>query len=461
MECGKKGINRNIILLVASLGSFLTPFMGSSINIAIPEIGAEFLSDAVLLSWVPTAYLLASAIMIVPMGRLADIRGRTKIFLTGIVIYTLGSLLSTMVPSTEVLIMFRVLQGIGGAMIFGTSVAIVTSVFPPNQRGRALGINVAFVYSGLAIGPVVGGILTEFFGWRSIFYANVVIGLFIFIAGLKCLKINEITEKKTRFDYQGSLLYAATIFFVMLGFQELSEPQGVLLMLAGVFTGAFFFMWEKRTEHPVFNITLLTENRVFALSSLAAFINYSATFAIGFLLSIYLQLIKGFSPLNAGLILIAQPIMQVILSPSAGKLSDRIESGIPATIGMAMITAGLMLFSFLSEETPVMVIIANLAFLGVGYALFSSPNTHAVMSSVSERYYGVASGMLGTTRLCGMMASMGISMMIFAIIMQEIPLAEVPPEMITESVNLAFMVFVVLCAIGTVASYIRNPKKTE
>jgi MFS family permease len=357
--------------------------------------------------------------------------------------------------------MFRILQGIGGAMIFGTSVAIVTSVFPANLRGRALGINVAFVYSGLAVGPVVGGILTEFFGWRSIFYANVAIGLFIFIAGLKCLKINEITEKKTRFDYQGSLLYAATIFFVMLGFQELSEPQGLLLMLAGLFTGAFFFIWEKRTEHPVFNITLLTENRVFALSSLAAFINYSATFAIGFLLSIYLQMIKGFSPLNAGLILIAQPVMQVILSPSAGKLSDRIESRIPATAGMAMITAGLLLFSFLSEETPVIIIIANLAFLGIGYALFSSPNTHAVMSSVSERYYGVASGMLGTTRLCGMMASMGISMMIFAIIMQEIPLAEVPPGMITESVNLAFMVFVILCAIGTVASYIRNPKKSE
>jgi EmrB/QacA subfamily drug resistance transporter len=461
MNSEQRTINRNIILLVASLGSFLTPFMGSSINIAIPEIGAEFLSDAVLLSWVPTAYLLASAIMIVPMGRLADIRGRTKIFLAGIVIYTLGSLLSTMVPSTEVLIMFRILQGIGGAMIFGTSVAIVTSVFPANLRGRALGINVAFVYSGLAVGPVVGGILTEFFGWRSIFYANVAIGLFIFIAGLKCLKINEITEKKTRFDYQGSLLYAATIFFVMLGFQELSEPQGLLLMLAGLFTGAFFFIWEKRTEHPVFNITLLTENRVFALSSLAAFINYSATFAIGFLLSIYLQMIKGFSPLNAGLILIAQPVMQVILSPSAGKLSDRIESRIPATAGMAMITAGLLLFSFLSEETPVIIIIANLAFLGIGYALFSSPNTHAVMSSVSERYYGVASGMLGTTRLCGMMASMGISMMIFAIIMQEIPLAEVPPGMITESVNLAFMVFVILCAIGTVASYIRNPKKSE
>ncbi|EHQ35304.1 MFS transporter [Methanoplanus limicola] len=461
MNCEQRTINRNIILLVASLGSFLTPFMGSSINIAIPEIGAEFLSDAVLLSWVPTAYLLASAIMIVPMGRLADIRGRTKIFLAGIVIYTLGSLLSTMVPSIEVLIMFRVLQGIGGAMIFGTSVAIVTSVFPANLRGRALGINVAFVYSGLAVGPVVGGILTEFFGWRSIFYANVAIGLFIFIAGLKYLKINEITEKKTRFDYQGSLLYAVTIFFVMLGFQELSEPQGLLLMLAGVFTGAFFFIWEKRTEHPVFNITLLTENRVFALSSLAAFINYSATFAIGFLLSIYLQMIKGFSPLNAGLILIAQPVMQVILSPSAGKLSDRIESRIPATAGMAMITAGLLLFSFLTDETPVIIIIANLAFLGIGYALFSSPNTHAVMSSVSERYYGVASGMLGTTRLCGMMASMGISMMIFAIIMQEIPLAEVPPGMITESVNLAFMVFVILCAIGTVASYIRNPKKPD
>ncbi|UUX91226.1 MFS transporter [Methanoplanus endosymbiosus] len=455
------GIDRRIILLITSLGSFLTPFMGSSINIAIPEIGSEFLSDAILLSWVPTAYLLASAVMIVPMGRLADMRGRAKIFLAGIIIYTIGSLLSTMVPSIEALIMFRIFQGIGGAMIFGTSVAIITSVFPARKRGWAIGINVAFVYSGLTVGPVVGGLLTEFFGWRSIFYANVIIGLFIIIAGLKYLRIEEITDSEATFDMLGSVLYAATIFFVMLGFQELSETPGIILITAGIISAGIFFMWEKRTKHPVFNITLLTENRVFALSSLAAFINYSATFAIGFLLSIYLQLIRGFSPLSAGLILIAQPLLQVILSPTAGKLSDRVESRIPATIGMAMITAGLLLFTFLSDETPVMIIIANLAFLGIGYALFSSPNTHAVMDSVSERYYGVASGMLGTTRLCGMMASMGISMMVFAIIMQRLPLAEVAPELITESVNLAFMVFVILCAIGTVASYIRNPKKTE
>ncbi|MBN2733803.1 MAG: MFS transporter [Methanomicrobiaceae archaeon] len=452
---------RRIILLITSIGSFLTPFMGSSINIAIPEIGSEFLSDAVLLSWVPTAYLLASAIMIVPMGRLADIRGRAKIFLWGITIYTLGSLLSTMVPSIETLILFRVLQGIGGAMIFGTSVAIIASVFPANLRGRALGINVAFVYSGLTFGPVVGGLLTEFFGWRSIFYANVIIGILIIAAGLKYLNITEITEKKSTFDYMGAVLYAAAIFFVMTGFQGISETQGLVLMSAGIITGLIFFMWEKRTEYPVFNITLLTKNRVFAFSNLAAFINYSATYAIGFLLSLYLQLVKGFSPFNAGLILIAQPVLQTVLSPYAGRLSDKIESRILATAGMAMITAGLILFSFLSDETSVIVIVANLAFLGIGFAFFSSPNTHAVMDSVSERYYGVASGILGTTRLCGMMASMGISMMVFAIIMQKIPLAEVPPELLTDSVNLAFMIFVFLCIIGTAASMIRGKKREE
>ena len=452
---------RRIILLITSLGSFLTPFMGSSINIAIPEIGSEFLSDAILLSWVPTAYLLASAIMIVPMGRLADMRGRANIFLWGIIIYTLGSLFSTIVPTIEILIFFRIFQGIGGAMIFGTSVAIITSVFPANLRGWALGINVAFVYSGLTLGPVIGGVLTEFFGWRSIFYANVILGAFIIIAGLKYLKITESPRDSSTFDILGSVLYAITILFVMIGFQELSGPRGIYLLFAGLITGLLFYSWENRIEHPVFNIKLLTENRVFALSNLAAFINYSATFALGFLLSIYLQLVKGFSPLNAGLILIAQPLLQAVLSPYAGKLSDKIEPRILATTGMAMITAGLIFFSFLSEETSVAIIIANLAFLGIGYALFSSPNTHAVMDCVSERYYGVASGMLGTTRLCGMMASMGISMMVFSIVMGRVPLAEVPNDLLTESVNLAFMIFVILCVIGTVASYIRNKKPEE
>jgi EmrB/QacA subfamily drug resistance transporter len=443
-----------VILLITSLGSFLTPFMGSSINVAIPEIGTEFFSDAILLSWVATSYLLAAAVFIVPVGRLADMKGKSRIFLAGIAIYTLGSLLSTMVPSIEMLILFRIIQGCGGAMIFGTSIAIISSAFPPGERGTALGINVALVYTGLSIGPVVGGALTEAFGWRSIFYMNAAVGILIILFGLKYLKIKETTDDKATFDLPGSVLYGAMILLVMLGFQELPDSMGyILFALGGVFAVAFFYR-EKSTPDPVIRISLFTENRVFALANFSAFINYSSTYAISYLLSYYLQLIRGFGPAEAGLILIAQPIMQAIFSPVTGRLSDKVNPSLLATGGMAFITGGLMLFTILTPDTSIMIIIVDLAFLGFGFALFASPNTHSVMDSVSVRLYGVASGIIGTTRMCGMMTSMGISMLAFSFTIGRTPVAFVDPESLLLSINSAFMIFVILCAIGTFASYV-------
>jgi len=442
-----------IILLITSLGSFLTPFMGSSINVAIPLIGEEFFSDAILLSWVATSYLLAAAVFIVPMGRLADMKGRTGIFLAGIAIYTLGSLLSTMISSIGMLILFRIIQGCGGAMIFGTAVAILSGAFPPGKRGSALGINVALVYTGLAVGPVIGGALTEAFGWRSIFYLNAVVGIFIILFGMRYLKIEEKTDEEATFDFPGSILYGVTIILFMLGFQELPDTIGYLLFAFGAVAAAAFFFRERIAPHPVIQISLFTKNRTFALANFAAFINYSSTFAISFLLSFYLQLVRGFGPAEAGLILIAQPVMQAVFSPATGRLSDKINPSALATAGMALITAGLMLFAVLTPDTNIWLIIADLAFLGFGFALFASPNTHAVMSSVSERLYGVASGLLGTTRLCGMMTSMGISMLAFSFTIGRTPVALVDPESLLLSINSAFIIFVILCAIGTFASY--------
>lgn len=442
-----------MILLITSLGSFLTPFMGSSINVAIPLIGEEFFSDAILLSWVATSYLLAAAVFIVPMGRLADMKGKTGIFLAGIAIYTIGSVLSTMVPSIEMLIFFRVIQGCGGAMIFGTSVAIISSVFPPGKRGGALGINVAVIYTGLALGPVIGGALTEALGWRSIFYLNAAVGAFIILSGMKYLKIRESTDDEASFDLPGSVFYGVTILLVMLGFQELPDSIGYVLFALGAVFAAAFFIIEKRTLHPVIKISLFTENKVFALANFAAFINYSSTFAITFLLSLYLQLIRGFGPAEAGIILIAQPVMQAILSPATGKLSDRLNPSALATAGMALITAGLMLFTVLTPETEIVIIIADLAFLGLGFALFSSPNTHSVMNSVPLKLYGIASGILGTTRMCGMMISMGISMLTFSFTIGRTPVALVDPGDLLLSINYAFTIFVILCALGTFASY--------
>jgi EmrB/QacA subfamily drug resistance transporter len=316
--------------VVAGMASFLAPFMGSSVNIALPSIGREFSTDAVTLGWVATAYLLAAAVFLVPFGRLADIFGRKKIFVWGILTYTLSSLLSALSPSILALIFSRIMQGIGGAMIFGTGVAILTSVFPPGERGKALGINTAATYLGLSLGPVLGGLITQHLGWRSIFFVNVPLGLLAIVVVFWKLKGEWAEARGEKFDSSGSLLYGLALVGVMIGFSRLPQNLGVWLLLAGLVLAAGFAFFETKTASPVLDIGLFKKNRVFAFSNLAALINYSATFAVGFFLSLYLQYLKGMNPQSAGLILIAQPVVMTLFSPFAGRASDKIE---PRVVG--------------------------------------------------------------------------------------------------------------------------------
>ncbi|MEE9564776.1 MAG: MFS transporter [Candidatus Hydrothermarchaeaceae archaeon] len=447
---------KNSALLVAAMASFLTPFMGSSVNIALPSIGREFAMDAVLLSWVATSYLLAAAMFLVPFGRMADIHGRKRIFTYGMLVYTASSFLSAVATSGIVLISFRVLNGIGSAMIFGTGVAILTSVFPPRERGKALGINVASVYLGLSLGPFLGGFLTQNLGWRSIFLINVPLGLLIIAVVLWKLKGEWAEAEGEKFDFTGSIIYSLTLVAIMYGISLLPSVQGALLVLIGILSLSVFVKWEMKVESPVFNINILRDNKVFALSNLAALINYSATFAVGFLISLYLQYVRGFSPQDAGLILVSQPIVMALFSPSAGRLSDRVEPRIVASAGMALTTMGLFLFTFLNENTPLGSILTSLVLLGFGFALFSSPNTNAVMGSVEKRYYGVASATLGTMRLTGQVLSMGIAMMIFAIYIGRVQITPEYYPLFLKSMKLAFAIFAVLCFGGIFASLARG-----
>ncbi len=447
---------KNSALLVAAMASFLTPFMGSSVNIALPSIGREFAMDAVLLSWVATSYLLAAAMFLVPFGRMADIHGRKRIFTYGMLVYTASSFLSAVATSGIVLISFRVLNGIGSAMIFGTGVAILTSVFPPRERGKALGINVASVYLGLSLGPFLGGFLTQYLGWRSIFLINVPLGLLIIAVVLWKLKGEWAEAEGEKFDFTGSIIYSLTLVAIMYGISLLPSVQGALLVLIGILSLSAFVKWEMKVESPVFNINILRDNKVFALSNLAALINYSATFAVGFLISLYLQYVRGFSPQDAGLILVSQPIVMALFSPSAGRLSDRVEPRIVASAGMALTTMGLFLFTFLNENTPLGSILTSLVLLGFGFALFSSPNTNAVMGSVEKRYYGVASATLGTMRLTGQVFSMGIAMMIFAIYIGRVQITPEYYPLFLKSMKSAFAIFAVLCFGGIFASLARG-----
>ncbi len=450
---------KRITLFIVTLAAFIAPFNISAINIALPTIGREFLMDADSLGWVATAYLLSSVVFLVPFGKIADIYGRKKIFIVGIIIFSLASLSMTLCPSAAFLISFRVLQGFGSAMIFGTGIAILTSVFPPRERGKALGISVSSTYIGLTLGPFVGGILTSSLGWRSIFLVNIPLGIIIVILVLTKLKGDWSEAKGEKFDLAGSFFYCTGIIAIMMGVSAVSRlgnTVSIIMILLGAVIFYLFIRWEMRQESPVFDISLFMGNRVFTLSNLAALINYCATFATTFFLSLYLQYIKDFNPKQAGLILIAQPIVMAIASPFAGKLSDRIEPRKVASTGMAIIAVCLFLLALVNSSTSIIIIIIVLIFTGLGFAFFSSPNSNAVMSSVEKRYYGIASGALGTMRLMGQMFSMGITVLIFAIYIGH---AQITPENYPAfliSMRTAFIFFGVLCSIGVVASLSRG-----
>lgn len=452
----EKTPNRIATLITINLPSFLVPFMASSVNIALPSIGKEFNMDAVLLGWVATIYILSSAMLLVPFGRLGDIYGRKRIFLYGIIVYTLSSFILGFSASSNMLLILRVFQGIGGSMMFSTSVAILTSLFPPHERGKILGLNVAMVYIGLSLGPTLGGILTQQLGWRSIFLFNVPLGLLVIIFAFWKLKGDWSGAKGEKFDFIGTIIYGIMLVSIMYGFTKLPGYLGIGLILFGILSFFVFVILETKIKSPILNINLFRNSKPFAFSNLAALINYSATSAVGFLLSLYLQYLKSLSPRDAGLVLLAQPVTQAIFSPIAGKLSDRIEPRIVASIGMGLTVIGLILLIPLNETTSLTFMIVSLIFLGFGFALFSSPNTNAVMSSVEKKYYGVASGTLGTMRMTGQMLSMGIVMLILSVYVGRVKITPEYYGLFLKSARTAFAIFSVLCIGGVFASLSRG-----
>ena len=311
-------VQRRIVLIIATLAAFLTPFMSSAVNIALPSIAAEFALDAVSLSLVASSYLLATAMFLVPFGRYADIYGRKRIFTLGVIIFTVSALLAALATSGPMLIAFRFIEGIGSAMIYGTGIAMITSVFPPEERGQALGINVTAVFIGLTVGPFLGGYLTEFLTWRSIFLTNIPLGIYIIYQVRRHLDEEWADARGEKFDIPGSVFYSVMLLAVMFGLSHLPDPGGVVALIIGVVFAGAFYAWETRTPDPVLNIPLLASNRAFAFSNLAALINFSATFAVAFLLSLYLQVVRGLDPGTAGLILVAQPIVQAIFATRPG-----------------------------------------------------------------------------------------------------------------------------------------------
>jgi len=443
-------------ILIAALSSFLTPFMGSAVNVALPAIGAEFQMTAVALTWVPMAYVVASAVVLVPLGRLADITGRKRVFRIGIIAFTASSALLAAAPSATLLIAFRAVQGVGSAMIFCTGTAILLSVCAAAERGRVLGVNVASVYAGLSAGPVLGGLLTHHVGWRSIFVFTFVLGLATLVLATCRLKGEWAEARGERYDVPGALYYSLSLLALAGAFYLLPAPYGIALLLLGLGGLAKFVRWELEAVHPLLDMNLFRRNTVFAFSNLAALINYAATFAVGFLLSLYLQHIKRLTASDAGLVLLAQPLLMAVFSPFAGRLSDRVQPRVVASIGMALTACGLVLLAFLTATTPLWYVAATLTLLGLGFAFFSSPNSNAVLSSVERPMYGVASAILSTMRLAGHVFSMGVVTVFLALYVGQARLApEVYPQFLACLAAL-FPFLAALCLVGVLASLARG-----
>ena len=450
------------LLFMLGLCSFLAPFIGRSIDLCLPAIGNEFDMTIISLSWVITAYLLATAVLLVPFGRLADIIGRKKIFIAGSCFFTVTSFLCSIAYSGKFLIAARILQGIASAMALGTATALLVTIFAPRERGKARGITTAGVYLGSSLGPSLGGIMTQYLGWRSLFVMTTLLSTIVVIMSFLYLTEESTDAHGERFDVIGSILYACATIALLYGTTMLPALTGYLVIAAGIALFIIFGIAEEYIKHPVFDIDLLLKNKAFAMSNLAALLNFSAAFAVPFLMSLYLQYIKGLAPKTAGLIILASPITMVMGSPIAGRISDRIDPRIVATFGMACSSTALFMMSFvITPTTPLYLLMGILFIFGGGLSIFASPNANAAMGVVSKKQLGIAASVLNTTRLFGQVISMGISTLVLSLIVGKVEISDTVLPQLMKSIQLTFFIFGLLCFIGIFASLARGQRTKE
>lgn len=454
------------LLIAVTATGFLTAFSMSGVNVALAQIASELALSAVAISWVTLAVILATGALLMPMARVADFLGRKLVYNVGLAGFALFCFASAFAPNAAVLILTRALQGVAAAFLFSTTVAMVTLAYPPETRGRALGLQVAGVYLGITLGPVLGGIITENLGWRGLFIVVGALGLVNLIVPLRKLRGLEWREPKTApFDVWGSVVWVCALSALIIGFSYLPTAVGYVLIAAGVVGLAGFVRLEVRAADPILNVDLLRRNRVFASTNAASFINYSATTAMTFLISLYLLYNRGLSAQTAGFVLVAGPFVQAVVSPIAGRLADRLEARFVASTGMALCAAGLFAFIFLTETTPYWYVITVLCVLGLGFGLFSSPIIHAVMGSVDRRYVGVAAATSSTMRVSGQSFSMGIAALVLAVVVGRHEIGPSDHAHLLSSIRITFLIFAVLCVVGVVASLVgpgrRRPVETR
>ena len=444
---------KNLILLICTVLSFFTVFAVNAVTVVIPTIASEFHMSNIVQNWVTIIFLLVVAVISVPAGQISGKYGLKKVTILSIILFITISIVNVLVTSQEQFLASRFILGISLSFINVTSMSMVVSAFKPEERGKALGINITGVYIGLSLSPVLGGILNYHLGWRSVVLFGVPF-LFVILA-LLLTKIDDewITFENIPLDIKGSISYGIGMVLFMYGFTILNTSLGIILTILGIIILIIFALIELKQDHPVFDVRFF-KNRKFSSSNFASLSAYLATFAVTTILNYHLQYIKGFDSQSAGMILLVAPLCQVVLAPIAGRLSDKYVPQILAAIGMGLGTISLILFSFLNGQTPLEYLIISMVIYGVGFGLFSPPNTNVIMSSVPPKDTSVASAAVSTMRTVGQAMSMGILTLVFAFVMGNVPIVEQYYPLLISSCQITCIICVVLCIASVFASFV-------
>lgn len=401
------------VLVAIGTGTFMSALDGSVVNTILPVVRQAFGSDVATIEWVVTVYLLVLSGLLLTFGRLGDLHGHKKVYVSGFIIFITSSALCGLSRSAETLIVFRSIQAIGAAMLSSNSPAILTGNFPPEQRGQALGLGATMTYLGLTVGPSLGGWLTDQFSWRAVFYINVPVGLLALFLSQFFIPRDAPAETGKKFDLLGALVFMAGLVALLLGLNQGAEwgwgSWRILSLLAGALILISAFIWiERRTADPMLDLSLF-RHPLFTASAVNAVMNYICVYTILFLVPFYLIQGRGLDAAHAGLLLTAQPIIMAIAAPISGTLSDRIGSRLPGMLGMSILAAGLFILSRLGPETPLWVAALGMATCGLGTGIFISPNNSALLGSAPKERQGIASGILASSRNVGMVLGIGLA----------------------------------------------------
>jgi EmrB/QacA subfamily drug resistance transporter len=407
-----------IALSVTTIGALMAAIDSTIVILGLPTMMIDLHADLVEMIWVIMAYILVSTVFLLTFGRVADMVGRVRMYNLGFVVFTIGSALCGFSSTATALILFRLVQGSGAAMMMVNSVAILTEVFPANETGQALGINGITWAAGGVLGPVLGGLILAAGSWRWIFFINVPVGLAGALWGYLALKEVSRRNRAESFDLIGAILFSLALISILIGL-TLSIDMGLTsrpvlgLFATFVVLLGLFIAWERRAAHPVLDFSLF-QDRVYNFSVLAALMQALALFAVDFLIVFYLQGVRGYGPLKAALLLIPLPLVTAVVAPLSGRLADRIGARLPATAGLVIQGLALLWFTRITPTTPYTEIAFGLALMGIGGGLFWPPNTSAAMNAAPRPRLGVASATLATMRQAGMVTSFALSMAVAA-----------------------------------------------